>query len=333
VSPSRGPTSPGLDPHDYFSEGPYWWPDPKDPHAPYTRRDGERNPDRFDRHHDDLAAMSSALLSLGMGAALTGDRECSKRANEVASVWFVDAKTRMNPHLEHGQAIRGVASGRGEGIIDTVPLIYAVQGLALIDAAGELDRGVADGVRKWFADYLAWMRSSAIGREEQKSGNNHSTWWTAQAAAYAAFTGNAALQKELWESYRTFLVPHQIRPDGSCPLEEARTNSLHYSAYNLDAFTVLCRLARVAGVDLWKFRDSQGASVLGSIDYLLPFVERPAAWRKQEITPFQPDRIVFPGLAAIDTGSEKLREAYFALPRSLDIPWILWVDLTVRGLP
>jgi len=34
------------DPHDYFSYGPYWWPDPAKPDGlPYIRRDGEVNPD------------------------------------------------------------------------------------------------------------------------------------------------------------------------------------------------------------------------------------------------------------------------------------------------
>src|SRR5690348_8378515 len=35
-------------PNDYYSEGPYWWPDPKNPGGPYIRKDGERNPARFD---------------------------------------------------------------------------------------------------------------------------------------------------------------------------------------------------------------------------------------------------------------------------------------------
>ena len=30
--------------HDYFSEGDYWWPDPKNPNGPYIRRDGFSNP-------------------------------------------------------------------------------------------------------------------------------------------------------------------------------------------------------------------------------------------------------------------------------------------------
>jgi len=36
--------------HDFFSEGDYWWPDPKNPSGPYVRRDGESNPDHFVEH-------------------------------------------------------------------------------------------------------------------------------------------------------------------------------------------------------------------------------------------------------------------------------------------
>jgi hypothetical protein len=51
--------------HDFFSEGPYWWPDPDNPGGPYIRRDGEVNPDRIvenDKHLDDLG---EAVLRLG----------------------------------------------------------------------------------------------------------------------------------------------------------------------------------------------------------------------------------------------------------------------------
>ena len=37
-------------PHDFFSEGDYWWPDPKNPDGPYIRRDGESNPGNFVDH-------------------------------------------------------------------------------------------------------------------------------------------------------------------------------------------------------------------------------------------------------------------------------------------
>jgi hypothetical protein len=310
------PEGQDLTSHEYFSEGPYWWPDPKNPNGPYIRRDGERNPDRFVRNHDDLGAMSTALLALGMGAYFLNDSQYAAHAAEVASTWFLDPKTRMNPNLEHGQAVRGHNNGRGTGIIDTVSLIYAVQGLTLIEAAGRLPAKMASGLRDWFKEYLQWMTHSDKGLDEKKSGNNHATWWAAQVAAYAGFIGDRATQDEIWKHCRTYMVPTEIRPDGSCPREEARTRSLSYSAFNLDAFAVVCRLAQVNGIDLWP-------GVMPAVDYLMPYVLHPETWRKQQITPFEKDRIVFPGLAST--------KAYSSLPRALNSPWVLLVDLIVKN--
>ncbi|MGA8597317.1 MAG: alginate lyase family protein [Bryobacteraceae bacterium] len=106
-------------------------------------------------------------------------------------------------------------------------------------------------------------------RDEKKAGN-HATWWTAKAAAFAMFTGDSSALRMAWDDYRAYLVPAEIRPDGSCPREEARTNSLSYSCFNLDAFAVICRLAQMNGVDLWHFRSPQGAGVETAFHYLTP---------------------------------------------------------------
>src|SRR5947209_1901789 len=93
-------------PNDYYSEGPYWWPDPKNPGGPYIRRDGERNPERFMGNRSDLGNLCTAVLSLGMGGYLLGDRRCGEHAALVLSTWFVDPRTRMNPALGYGRAVR-----------------------------------------------------------------------------------------------------------------------------------------------------------------------------------------------------------------------------------
>ncbi len=317
-------------PNDYYSEGPYWWPDPKNPGGPYIRKDGERNPARFMGNRNDLGNMCSAVLALGMGGYLLGDTRCGERAVQVLSTWFVDPKTRMNPNLEYGQAVRGHNTGRGTGLIDTVSMIHTAQGVMLLEAAGMLDAKVADGVRRWFADFLKWMTTSPKGLDEKKSGNNHSTWWTAQVAAYATLTGDAANQKMAWDYYRTFLVPGEIEPDGSCPKEEARTNSLGYSAMNLDAFAVLCRIAATNGVDLWKFRGPKGVGVEKASAYVAPYIAHPETWKKQQISKFNNDGTIFPGLAGGALHSQELMSVYRALPRGTS-PWVQWVDLVVRA--
>jgi hypothetical protein len=57
IPASHSPRSAGGK-HDYFSEGDYWWPDPKDPKGPYIQRDGMTNPDNFTAHRAALMRLS-----------------------------------------------------------------------------------------------------------------------------------------------------------------------------------------------------------------------------------------------------------------------------------
>jgi hypothetical protein len=279
-------------------------------------------------NRNDIGRLSESVLALGMGAFFLSEPRYAGHAERVARVWFVDAATRMNPNLEHGQAVRGVNDGRGTGLIDTVALIHCVQGLALAEAAGGIDSGVMRGVRGWFADFVQWMMKSAKGLDEKKSGNNHATWWAAQVAAYSSFLDRPALLETALDDYRSYLVPAEIQPDGSCPREEARTNSLSYSCFNLDAFSVLCRVAQVHGTDLWQFAAPDGVSLTKACDYLLPFVLHPESWKHQQISPFKPDGVVFPGLAGSGMASRPLLDTYRQLPHSHG-GWNVLIDAIV----
>jgi len=324
------PNTTRAGPNDYYSEGPYWWPDPKNRNGPYIRRDGERYPERFIANHSDAGKMCEAVLALGIGAALLNKAGCADHANKVLSVWFLDSKTRMNPNLEYGQAIPRVTTGRGTGLIDMVSMIHAVEGILLLEFAGGLDASVSQGVRQWYGEFLQWMTTSRKGLDEKTSGNNHATWWTAQVASYAALTANAQVRRMAWQHYRDYLVPSEIRPDGSCPREEARTNSLSYSSMNLDAFSTICRLAEMDGVDLWHFRAPNGGSVATAFDYLVPYILHPETWRHQQISTYSAAGHYFPGLAGIGLPSRKLLDAYYRLPRG-EAVWALFLDLLVRA--
>ncbi|HKA02088.1 MAG TPA: alginate lyase family protein [Candidatus Solibacter sp.] len=316
-------------PNDYYSEGPYWWPDPKDPKAPYIRKDGERNPDRFMGNRNDIGNMCSAVLALGMSGYLLNDKACGAYAARVLSTWFLDSKTRMNPNLEYGQAVRGHNTGRGTGLIDTVSMIHTVQGVWLLERAGMLDASIAAGVREWFTAFTRWMTTSKKGLDEKKSGNNHATWWTAQVAAYASFTRDAETLRMAWDHYRTYLVPTEIEPDGSCPREEARTNSLGYSAMNLDAFSTICRIAATNGVALWRFLGPKGVGVAKGFHYLAPFIEHPSEWKKQQISKFNNDGTFFMGLAGVGLHDDGLLAGYRKLPRSKS-PWTQFLDMVIK---
>ncbi len=288
-------------PNDFFSEGPYWWPDPANPNAPYVRRDGEVNPQRFTRNDADLGKLCNAVLCLATAAhLLSGEPEAERygqHAWNLVRVWFADAKTRMNPNLEFGQAVRGRVWGRGIGLIDTVPMIYLVQGVMLLGVLPGKDTSTEREFRAWLRDFLRWMLTSEKGVDERDQGNNHSTWWAAQVAAYATYLKDDRALLEAWKLYFEKLVPGQLLPDGSAPKEEERTRSLSYSAMNLDGLALLCRMGQFWEMELWEYEAANGAAVAKSIAYLMPFLEDPAKWKQQQITPFDRSRTIFPGLA------------------------------------
>src|ERR1051326_343837 len=111
-------------PNDFYSNGDYWWPNPNTTNGlPYVQRDGQTNPENFVEHRRCVAQVRDAVAALGAAYKLTGEDRYVTKAVELLRVFFLDPKTRMNPSLKYAQAIPGVSSGRGIGIIDTLHLI------------------------------------------------------------------------------------------------------------------------------------------------------------------------------------------------------------------
>src|SRR5204862_3739420 len=122
VTASSSPRSAGG-PHDFFSEGDYWWPDPQNPDGPYIQRDGMTNPNNFVDHRRFLMRLSVQVPALAAAWRLTKDERYSRHAVKHLRAWFIDENTRMNPNLQFAQAIHGRFTGRGIGIIDTIHLV------------------------------------------------------------------------------------------------------------------------------------------------------------------------------------------------------------------
>ncbi len=311
-----------LDPHDYYSQAPYWWPQ-DDPKAPYIRKDGQINPSRFMANKNSLNAMSEAVFALGTAAYLLDDERYAKRAARVIHVWFLDPKTRMNPTLEFAQAIRNMNSGRGAGVIDGRAFIRAIQGMEFLAQTGQWDSREQVAVHKWFQEYLHWLTTSEHALDEKTSGNNHSSWWTAQTAAVATFVADEAVQQMAWNWYREQILGRQIQPGGAAPREEARSRSLSYSAFNLEAMSTVCRIAEVNGVDLWTAKAKNGATLATVADYLLPYLSDPKKWNKEQIADFSNDGLYY----MVFAGMGLKRPEYVALYHKLEHSESSWSGL------
>src|SRR5688500_4112688 len=113
--------------HDFYSEGDYWWPDPSNPDGPYIQRDGQTNPQNFVAHRHAMIRLSKIIGALASAYSITGDEKYVRSAIPHLKAWFVDTVTMMNPSLLYAQAIKGRATGRGIGVIDTIHLMEVAQ--------------------------------------------------------------------------------------------------------------------------------------------------------------------------------------------------------------
>ncbi|HXB67965.1 MAG TPA: alginate lyase family protein [Candidatus Acidoferrales bacterium] len=322
------PRSVAMDIHDYYSEAPYWWPVLEDPKAPYVRRDGQLNPNRFLANKNALNSMCDAVFSLGSAAFLLDNPPYAQRAARVIQTWFINPKTRMNPSLDYAQAIPNVNTGRGSGIVDGRSFIRAIQGMEFLALTGSWDPKDQAAVRKWFEEYLHWLTQSQNGIDERTSRDNHASWWTAQVAAIATFVEDDKARDMAFKYYTDRIFPRQIKADGSAPNEEARTRSLSYSAFNLEALTMTCRIAQVQNVNLWAVEGKGKATLATVIDYLEPYLADPRKWTKEQVADFQNDGLYF--LAFAGMGMKK--PEYVAMFRKLEHPegaWLSMVDLLV----
>ena len=271
--------------HDFYSEGDYWWPDPKEPGGPYIRRDGETNPQNFTAHREAMVRLSLQVPALAAAWKITRDPIARKRyADKVGEhlwAWFGDEKTKMNPNLEYAQAISGLNKGRGIGIIDTIHLVEVARSAQLI--AGALDKVTETAVASWFAQYLQWMTTSTNGAQERDAKNNHGSCWVMQAAQFASYTNDAKWTDWCRNRFRTVLVPDQIAADGSLPLELARTKPYSYALFDMDILSTICQILSKPGDSLWAFTTSDGRGMKKAIGYMFSFIEDKKRW------PLKPD--------------------------------------------
>ncbi len=108
--------------------------------------------------------------------------------------------------------------------------------------------------------------------------NNHGTCWVMQVACFAKFTGNEQLMDFCIYRYKNVLLPQQMDPDGSLPLELKRTKPFGYSIFNLDAFATICQLLSTKENNLWKFETTDGKGIKKGIAFLYPFLADKNKW-------------------------------------------------------
>jgi hypothetical protein len=312
-----------LDPHEYYSESPYWWPDPANPAGPFVRRNGQINPVHFAANRAALNAMSEAVFTLGAAAFFLDEPRYAQRAARDIQAWFLAPRTRMNPSMQRAQTIPG--SGTPGGSAEGRAFVRAIQGLEFLAQSGDWDPRDHAAVRKWFEEYLRWLMQSGQDAGNRRSLADRNAWWAAQVAAVATFADDSGASRTAFDYFRNRILPRQFRfsPAG----DRAAARPLPPPA-NLAAIATLCRIAQVRGVDLWGARTRSGVAVAGLIEASAPDAADPKRWSREQFADFQSDGVCSLAFAGMGLS----RPDYIALYRKTERPdsgWLAVVDLLV----
>jgi hypothetical protein len=83
------------------------------------------------------------------------------------------------------------------------------------------------------------------------------------------------------------LLPDQMAPDGSFPLEIARTKPYGYSLFNLDAMAMICEILTTPQDNLWTLQLRDGRGMAKGMEFMFPYMAEKAQW------PYKPDVMYF----------------------------------------
>jgi Alginate lyase len=269
------------DKHDYYSLGPYWWPTPGKPNGePYSRKDGNINPERDGSAFDasSLIALTRDVATLSLAYYYSGDRRYSAHAALLVRTWFLNPATRMNPNLAYAQAVPGISAGRAEGIIDAHRFMPIIESVGLLASSGAISPNEQKALELWFGDLVTWMASSPTGKQERAKKNNHGIYYDLLMSHFALFARRSDVTKAVVNAFAADRIATQFAVDGSLPEELTRTRSWHYTHWTLLATSQLAGLGECVGLDLWKFRTADGRGLRRSLDWLARYAGPGNKW-------------------------------------------------------
>ena len=159
---------------------------------------------------------------------------------------------------------------------------------------------------EWFTQYLSWLQTNPNAILEAAAANNHGVWFDVQIVSIALFVGKNDVARKILEEAKTKRIATQIEPDGTQPRELARTRSMHYAGFTLEAYARLAQLADRIGIDLWNYQSPDGRSIHKALDWFLSHYLGDQEWAYKQIDTYKKDAF-YPVLllASVKYGDEK----------------------------
>ncbi|KAG9126103.1 hypothetical protein FRC07_004872 [Ceratobasidium sp. 392] len=243
--------------------------------CPYKARDGRVNPDvRKLRNAAEMVDMSQAVLWNAIASVASGSTPNAKNAASFINAFFLNDKTRMNPHAGYGQVVRGppgTQAGSYMGVLDMRGLVKVANAVLVLRETKsqywtqEMDAKMIG----WASEYVKWVETSAAGQKAARAANNHGSFYPNQIAALKILIGDFPGAQAVLQAYFANQFQEQVIGSGEQPLEAVRTRPFHYRCFNLEAIITNAKLGDYIGVNLWDYKSKYGATIQTAVDYLM----------------------------------------------------------------
>ena len=280
----KGMTPPSGNKNDYMSISPYWWPDgSKDDGLPWVRHDGKTNPASKTDETDSkrIGHFTRSVRALAIAYYFSQDEKYAQQGIDYIRTWFINEETKMNPNVNYGQGVPGVAEGRRGGIIDTRTLAdRMLDSIAMLSQSPSWTEKDEEQIKQWYSDYLDWLIVDDLSggpKGEAYAENNHGTWYDYQVASIAYFIGNEPLAKQMVQKGK-MRIDTQFEKDGSQPHEIERTRAYHYHYFSLDPLVGMAQIGEKVDVDLWNYTNKKGGSLETGIQLMANYHDLDKEW-------------------------------------------------------
>lgn len=270
------------DKHDYMSFGPYWWPNPETKDGfPYIKRDGKVNP-QMKKDSDSLRLQNLAKSTeiLALAYYYTSDIKYAEQVAKLVKIWFLDERTKMNPHLRYGQSIPGQFKDEltSLGILESRQILRVLDAVTLIEDSNCLSKKDIKELEKWIAKFNDWLYNDEFCYQEKHRPNNHGTYYDYQVVGYFIYLNEDEKAEEILKAAQYTKLASHIGSKGQNFHELERTRPLHYSIFDLEALVGLAVYGdRYENINFWTFNINK-ANLKKAIDYIIKYKNNPDMW-------------------------------------------------------
>lgn len=221
---------------------------------------------RYDR--STLHECFSHTAVLAASGVLSKRAHFLTRAVEILAAWFIDRNTSMTPDARFAQwNSEAPDAANFAGLIDFRDLWTLPYLSRTLLVNGALTEPQLDAVKQWASKFLGFLTRSDQGQRAIMAGNNIGTWTHLVVVSLSLFTGNFATAAAQINSASLRLAA-QCDVIGLQAAELSRARPLHYSLFNLTAWSLLANLGRSAGFDLWSYRGVEGQSICRMLHFI-----------------------------------------------------------------